>query len=510
MARTLLIAFAVLALTAATAAAQDARTVLQAAAKNIGADSLKTVQISGAGWNAAVGQSFSPTEDWPRFEITSYTKIIDFDARSSREQITRRQGTYPPRGGGGTPLQGEQRQDFVLNGNYAWNLQGDKPVAIVRGYVDGIAVAELRQLDLLLTPHGFLRAALAPGANPTVVSWTPRGRKVTDVSFTALGKYRVAGTINEENLVEFVQTRVANPVFGDMLYETRYSAYKDFGGVKFPTVIHHHEGDDRLNQGHNALEIRVSAVQPNVPFPALSVPDVAKAPVPPVRVESQKLSDGVWLLAGGPHNSLAVEFRDFVTVVEAPLNEDRSLAVIAEVHKLVPNKPIRYLVNTHHHFDHSGGTRTYVAEGATIVTHQSNREFYEKVLFSPAPRTLEPDRLFALNPDVVRDAVFETVNQKYVLSDGTRTMDLYPVQGLLHNGGMLIAYLPKEKILINADLYSPPAQGSQPPATPSASMVTLNQNIQRLKLDVAQHVPIHGRVGTMEEFTKIVGKPTTN
>jgi glyoxylase-like metal-dependent hydrolase (beta-lactamase superfamily II) len=167
-------------------------------------------------------------------------------------------------------------------------------------------------------------------------------------------------------------------------------------------------------------------------------------------------------------------------------------------------------VNTHHHFDHAGGLRTYVAEGATIVTHQGNRDFYEKVFFSPAPRTLQPDRLFALNPDVVRNPVFETLNQKYVLSDGTRTMDIYPVQGLAHTTTMLLAYLPKEKFLVNADLYSPPAPGAQPPAVPSAAMVALNRNIQRLKLEVAQHVPIHGRVGTNEEFVKIVGRPATN
>jgi glyoxylase-like metal-dependent hydrolase (beta-lactamase superfamily II) len=221
--------------------------------------------------------------------------------------------------------------------------------------------------------------------------------------------------------------------------------------VKFPTVIHHHEGDDRLNPGHNALEIRVSNVQANVTVSPLAAPDSVRAPAPPVRVESQKLADGVWFVGGGSHNSMAVEFRDFVAVVEAPLNEERSLAVIGEVHKLVPNKPIRYVVNTHHHFDHSGGLRTYVAEGATLVTHQGNRDFYEKVLFSPAPRTLQPDRLYAVNPDVVRDAVFETLNQKYVLSDGTRTMDIYPMQGLIHSPTMLIAYLPKEKILVNAD-----------------------------------------------------------
>ena len=90
---------------------------------------------------------------------------------------------------------------------------------------------------------------------------------------------------------------------------------------------------------------------------------------PPVRVTTEKLADGIWYLTGGSHHSVLVEFADHVALIEAPQNEERSTAVIAEVKKLTPTKPIRYLVNTHHHFDHSGGLRTYVAEGATIVTH---------------------------------------------------------------------------------------------------------------------------------------------
>src|SRR5262249_37730397 len=124
---------------------------------------------------------------------------------------------------------------------------------------------------------------------------------------------------------------------------------------------------------------------------------------------------------------------------------------------LIPNKPIRYVVNTHHHFDHSGGLRTYLAQGATVVTHQANREYYEHVLFNPAPRTLQPDRFSTYYPYFVggrRPLPIETVNQKYVLSDGVRVLDLYPVQGLNHAATMLIAYFPKEKILVNADLYA--------------------------------------------------------
>jgi glyoxylase-like metal-dependent hydrolase (beta-lactamase superfamily II) len=212
----------------------------------------------------------------------------------------------------------------------------------------------------------------------------------------------------------------------------------------------------------------------------------------------------VWVIGGGSHNSVAVEFSDFVAVIEAPQNEERSIAVIDEVTRLVPAKPIRYVINTHHHFDHAGGLRTYLAQGATIVTAEGNRDFYQDVMFAPLPRTLQPDRLSLYYPNFAtsrRPAPFETVNTKYVISDGTRTLDLHTVQGLDHAAGMLMAYLPKERILINADLYSPPAPGVPPPS-PSASTATFRHNVDRLKLEVAQHVPIHGRVGTHDEFLR--------
>ena len=167
--------------------------------------------------------------------------------------------------------------------------------------------------------------------------------------------------------------------------------------------------------------------------------------------------------------------------------------MIAEVKKLIPSKPIKYIVNTHHHFDHSGGLRTYVAQSATILTHPINKEFYEKVLLYPAARTLQPDIMSRFYPwaSFNRTPVFEPVGQKYVLSDGTRTMEIYPVTQLAHAASMLIAYLPAEKILINADLtHRPP--GATPPATPNPSR-WLSVDIQRLKLDVAQHVPSTAR-----------------
>jgi glyoxylase-like metal-dependent hydrolase (beta-lactamase superfamily II) len=328
---------------------------------------------------------------------------------------------------------------------------------------------------------------------------------VTVVSFTALGKYKVSGAINDQNLVEFVQTWIANPVLGDMLYEIRYTQYRDFGGVKFPGDIHTHQGDQRLDEGHNSAQLTVKNVRANPSVPGVAVPDnVRQASAPaPTKAESQKLAEGVWYVGGSGANSVAVEFRDFVAVVESPTNEERSIVVIDEVHRLVPKKPIRYLVNTHHHFDHLGGIRTFAAEGATIVTHARNRDFYERVVFSPAPRTLQPDRL-SLMP---RAPGFETLNERYALSDGTRVMEIYAVPGLAHNQNMLIAYLPKERILVEGDLFTPPAPGTPTPPA-NASNRTFRDTVQRLKLDVAQIASIHGRVASWDEFTKVMATGT--
>jgi len=223
-------------------------------------------------------------------------------------------------------------------------------------------------------------------------------------------------------------------------------------------------------------------------------------------VVKTQLAPGVVLMGGGTHNSVAVEFKDFVTVIEGPLNQQRSLAVIAEVKSTFPNKPIRYLVNTHNHFDHLGGVRTFVAEGATVITDDRNRTFYQRVVLAPQSRTLQPDRLsqrpFA--PTGPGQLQVQTFTDHYTITDGNQTIELHHVDGLNHSDNMLVAYLPKEKILINADLYSPPAQGGNL-GNVSASAVALFRNVKRLKLDVAQHVPIHGNPGSNADFERIVG-----
>ena len=482
----------VIALAGGTAAAQDARSVLQAAAAAMGATNLKSIQYSGTGYHSFLGQNYTPalTDSWPRFELKSYTRTVDYEARSAKEEFVRAQGTWPRRGGGaGFPIQGEQPQNAMVSGNYAWNMQGTNPTPQP-------AAAELRQLEIWLTPHGFLKAALA--SNDVKIAPLP-DRAPTNakiVTFTALGKYTVNGWISEQNTVMRVQTWTHNPVLGDMYNEMRYGNYQDFGGVKFPTRIHQSFG----NPPHPGIDLDVKDVRANGSGAALTVPDaVRQATVQPVRVEPQKLAEGVWYLAGSSHNSLAVEFRDWAVIIEGPLNEERSLAVIAETRKLIPNKPIRYVVNTHHHFDHAGGLRTYGAIGADIIMHDMNFDYYEGVVFDLRPWTVQPDLLsrFPRNVHYVR------VKDRHTLSNGDRTVEIYHVPNLDHNGDMLVAYLPKEKILVEADLYTPPAPNAPAPARPNPNHIGLYHFLKEQRMDVAQIAPIHGRVVPMAEFTKL-------
>ena len=472
------VALPTLALLGGIALAQDAKTVLQNATKVIG--DVKSIQFSGTGHLAAVGQAWNPTSPWPETIVKSYTRTIDYGSQSSREELVRNEGD-PPAKGGAAPFGGDQRQVNLVSGQYAWNQPGNAPQPAV-------AAAEERQLQIWLTPHGFLNGAMQNNATAR------KGKGGTEVSFTAMGKFKVTGTVDSQGMVTKTETRIPNPVLGDMLVETDYSAYKDFSGVKFPTVIVQKQG------GYPLLDLAVTDVKTNVPLD-LTVPDAVKqAKLPPVVVQTQKLGDGLWWLGGGSHHSVVVEYPTYITVIESPLNDERALAVIAEAKKLVPNKPIKYLVNTHNHFDHLGGVRAFVPEGATIITNAMNKAYYEKIF--NAPHTLAPDRL-SQNP---KKATFITVKDKYVLSDGGREIDIIHIENDNHNAGMLMVYIPKEKVLVEADDFTPPAPNGPAPAPRAVNFTkNLNANIDRLKLDVVTIAPLHGFVVPVAELKKLAG-----
>jgi glyoxylase-like metal-dependent hydrolase (beta-lactamase superfamily II) len=206
-------------------------------------------------------------------------------------------------------------------------------------------------------------------------------------------------------------------------------------------------------------------------------------------------------VTGGSHHSLVVAFDEYAAVIEAPLDEQRSMAVLAEAKKLVPGKPVRYVLTTHHHFDHIGGLRTYAAEGATIVTHQSNVPYLEKTLIAPA--TISPD-MQAKNQ---RTPMLQGVSDKHEITDGKQTIQIYATKGDTHTNEYTLIYLPGPRILVEADAFSPGPPGAAPPATPPPNAVALYDSLQQLKLNVATIAPIHGRGAVpMMELRKFIGR----
>ena len=475
MAKRLWIACALFLLCAGAASAQDAKTVLQAAQKAMG--DVTSIQYSGSGHIFSFGQAWTPNAAWPSTNLTSYTKTIDYSSKSAKEEYVHSEPN-PMVKGGGRPFAGDDKQVNFVSGDYAWDMPGSKPIP-------QLGAAAERQLQIWLTPHGFLKAAMED--NPTA----KKVGTATEITFHT-GKFTVTGTIDAHDMVTKTETWLPNPVLGDMPVETTFSGYKDFNGVKFPTTIVQKQG------GQAVLELTVSSVNAN-PGLSVSVPDAVKSATPPqIKVASQKLADGIWFVGGGSHNSMVVEFPTYITVIEGPLGEGRSLAVIAEAKRLVPNKPIKYLINTHSHFDHSGGVRTYVAEGATIITQEINVPFYQKAW--AAPRTLGPDNL----SKGAKEANFLPVKEKYVLTEGDRTLEIFHENGSMHNAGMLIVYFPKEKILEEADDYTPdlPELAAPGGIRPPVFVANLMKQIQTLKLDVATVAPMHGIVVPFSELQK--------
>ena len=490
----------------------DPAPLLAAAAKEIGEANLRCITLSGTGYSGPVGQTFenAPNIDWPRSEMANYTRTINWANGTSKETFDRKPGLNPASwkyGLGwqdGTPTQKETRQTHIVNGKFAWHMDGTgSPVAVPP------ELAEIYQLDLWLNPAGFIKAARMPGANPKAFwRWEQleKGRdgnvvapeKMHVVAITMLGKYRVEATINTENQIQRIKTTVNDNVLGDFNIEHESTNQMTFGNVKWPIAWHSHQGWDdnwqfyRQSTGHNAYGGKFPTVQPNVCDDPVPVPSaVAQAPPPTTQVTVDKMANGVYLLGGGPANSYMVEFNNFVAVFEAPTSEQRSLAVIEEIVKLAPNKPIRWLISSHLHFDHIGGLRTYLHIGSTIVTHALILKFLNSDVLVYEPRTVKPNIVSLFPPTELAEGYnTEGIQENYVITDNSRILRVYYVQPLQHAAGMLMAYLPAERIAFEADLFDThePPRAAQTPA-----MRSLYNQVQRMKLDVVTLAPVHGK-----------------
>jgi glyoxylase-like metal-dependent hydrolase (beta-lactamase superfamily II) len=463
-------AIALVAVFATASAAQDSKSVISNASKAMGVDGLNSVTFYGAGANFNLGQNNNSNAPWPRINANDYVRTIDFTQPASRATWV----TFAAPVTGGPAAQGNGQQN-ITPANMAW----------------------AQQLEIWITPWGFLRGAAAN--NATVRAQTVGGRRFNVVTFNPPVKspggqpYRVIGYIGPQGLVERVQTWVENPVFGDMLVEAQYTNYRDSNGLMFPAEWVQKRG------GHPFFELQILGANANpanvaqlmtVPPPAAGRGAAPGGAAPPPAAAagptSEKLADGVFRI-NGAYNALAVEFADHIVLFEpGPQNEARAQAIIAETKKVIPNKPIRYGVISHHHFDHTSGLPAVVAEGITIVTPAVNKAFLETAL--SAPRTLAPDSQAKSGKKPVVEGF---AGDKRVFSDATRTFEIHVIKGLPHADGLVIGYLPKEKIVVYADMFNLPPADNPVPNPPVVGTMVFADNLDRLKLDVTRIMSVH-------------------
>ena len=452
-ARLLPIGVVVWTLALAPAHAQDARTVIAGAMKAMGSAELDAIMLGGTAAEGNFGQSRTITFGLASTSIKNYQVTIDF-ANGALHATGDGEPGSPGRRGGPPPPAGPYEMTATTASPWA------------------------DQFRIWITPWGFLRGAAANAASVRdtringipykLVTWSPRQKAPS-------GKpYRVVGYINPQQMVDRVETWADHPIFGDLHIDTTYIDFQDAAGVKVPT---------RSSQKLAGMETFVQTftqVRVNPADVAELIAGPAPASQPPASTAaSEKLADGVYRITGG-YVSLAVEFKDHVVVLEAGPSEARAQAVIAETRRLFPDKRIKYVISTHPHFDHSAGLAAYIAQGITVIA-DDNSKFFVEAAFSE-PRTLADDVLARSGKKPKVEGVIDTL----VLKDETRALELYHVEALQHSDSMLVALLPRERLLFTAD-FNAPREGQ--PVSPS--IATLVATLDRLKIDFDRHVMVH-------------------
>ena len=300
------------------------------------------------------------------------------------------------------------------------------------------------------------------------------------------------------NLLARTEQIDSHALLGDITTGSLFSDYRTIGDVRIPRR--------RLAFANQSITGENEYAEVKLDFAAgeklLEVPAGFVEPAPPPAADGaevmRKVGDGIYLIErlGQAYRVMFVEFEDHLMILEAPTDANVSKAVIKLARQTAPGKPIKYVSFSHFHFDHTGGLREYVAEGAAVVVPAGTKTFVEQI--SRSKFTLRPDTL-ALRP---RPPVIETFAKKRVFTDGRRTVELHSIGPTSHVEDMTLFYFPKEKILFQGDMFSPLDAGGIPPIIEVNG--ELVRKVEELKLQVETLVAVHSGVVAWEDFRRAV------
>jgi hypothetical protein len=454
---------------------------VRAAAKALGGQDkvlgVETLTIEGEGENPNIGQNVTPEAPLTVWKVTEFKQTMDpEEGRMRVEQVRTAQFPFA--------LATVMRQNMRLDGDVAWNVNQDGNSARLteRTALD-------RRLELLRHPVTILRAALDPAAK--LSNFRKEGdRRLVDIT-TSRGDLLTLTIDANNGLPVSVSSMADQPNLGDVAIQTSFSRYEDVNGLKLPMRL-----TTKIDKWVQS-DIRVSKYSLNGDAEDLAAPAAVRAELPgpaspPVEVSVEQVEPGIWWLAGsGNHRSVVFAFADHLTLFELPESEARAKAVIEKAHSLAFGKPLTEVIVSHHHFDHSAGLRVAVSEGLTIITQSGNVAFFKDLV--ARKHTIVPDDLAgnAAAPPIK----IKPVDDELVLKDDAMELDLYHVKGNSHSDTLLMGWVPRYHILVQADLYD-----SGWLIYPWAD--NLKENVALRKLQVEKDVPIHGNIESYADVIK--------
>ncbi|HKO56756.1 MAG TPA: hypothetical protein VJ276_12850, partial [Thermoanaerobaculia bacterium] len=282
----------------------------------------------------------------------------------------------------------------------------------------------------------------------------------------------------QTHLLRSIEQQQDDPILGTVPSSITFSNYRE----GFPT--HRVETTNGIVVRELDCEVTIDGEAPDFALPkGWTMP---RADAPP-QEEIRKLADGVWAdTARG--NALFVEMADHVVAIEAPNSIASAQTTIDAIHRTIPDKPIRYFAFTHPHSDHAGGTAAYVNAGATIITTPANVRWVNALAH------------------LTRKPVIETVKSTRTLKDATHTIELFALR-TSHVEEQLFAWLPKERILFQADLFFAAATGPIGPQFPHTLRELRAALARRGIKDIKYVIDPDGRIATGEEFAAATPHP---